>query len=389
MPPPARSAHIDSHPEDGDPAGGDPAGSEPDGAPVTRAVALAAAVLLYGLVVGLYYGTEGWQLPSVLVAIPAVLALAFGPPVIIGSALVAVGTRWLFALSDPGRTEAAVGTTLVILGIAGFGCFVVRRRERAAARLVSVATVAETAQRAVLRPVPATVGGFRAAANYRAAARYARIGGDLYAVADTPAGLRALIGDVRGKGLDAVATAAVVLGAFHEAVLDAPGLDALADRLDASLRRHLTDPESFVTAFLLEAAPDGTVRGLSCGHPPVLLLRGTEVSELPAPSGLPLGLRTPADDPAPAPATPLHPGDTLLLHTDGISEARDRDGAFYPLPARLAACTGLPPQALVDRLQQDAHDFAGGTSDDTALLALRREPAAPSPEPGADAAGDA
>ncbi|MGW4809417.1 PP2C family protein-serine/threonine phosphatase [Kitasatospora sp. NPDC004272] len=342
-------------------------------------MALAAAVLLYGLVVGLQYGTDGWHLPSVLVAVPAVVALAFGPPAILASAFLAVATRWAFTLSDPGRTGAAVGTTLVILGIAALGCFVVRRHERSAARLVSVATVAETAQRAVLRPVPATVGGFRAAANYRAAARYARIGGDLYAVADTPAGLRALIGDVRGKGLDAVATAAVVLGAFHEAVLDAPTLDALADRLDASLRRHLTDPESFVTAFLLEAAPDGTARGLSCGHPAALLLRGTAVRELPAPPGLPLGLRTPAAGPAPAPATLLHPGDTLLLYTDGISEARDRDGAFYPLPDRLAACAGLSPQALVDRLQQDAHDFAGGTDDDTALLALSRGPAAPDP----------
>jgi len=42
----------------------------------------------------------------------------------------------------------------------------------------------------------------------------------------------------------------------------------------------------------------------------------------------------------------------------------------------------------VDRLQQDAHDFAGGTEDDTALLALRWGPAAPPPEPGA-AAGNA
>ncbi|WP_254897589.1 PP2C family protein-serine/threonine phosphatase [Kitasatospora sp. NA04385] len=355
-------------------------------------MALAAAVLLYGLVVGLQYGTADWHLPSVLVVVPALLALAFGPPVIIASALFAVGTRWVFAAAEPGRTGAAVGTTVVILGIAVLGCFVVRRRERSAARLVSVATVAETAQRAVLRPVPATVGPFRTAANYRAAARYARIGGDLYAVADTPAGLRALIGDVRGKGLDAVATAAVVLGAFYEAVLDAPTLDALADRLDASLSRYLTDPESFVTAFLLEAAPDGTARGLSCGHPAALLLRDGAVSELPAPIGLPLGLRTtapgsepePEPEPGPAPATPLLPGDTLLLYTDGLSEARDRAGDFYPLPDRLAACAGLPPQALVDRLQQDAHDFAGGTGDDTALLALAL-PAPPRPSAGAAA----
>ncbi|MFE1319623.1 PP2C family protein-serine/threonine phosphatase [Kitasatospora phosalacinea] len=358
-------APIDSLPEDGDGAA----------TPVARAAALVGAVLLYGLVVGLQYGTDGWHLPSVLVAVPAVVALAFGPPVIVGAAVVAVGTRWVFTLSDPGRNGAAVGTTAVILGIAALGCFVVRRRERAAARLVSIATVAETAQRAVLRPVPAAVGPYAIAAGYRAAARDARIGGDLYAVADTPSGLRTLIGDVRGKGLDAVATAAVVLGAFHEAVLDAPSLGALAGRLDTSLRRFLTDdPESFVTVFLLEADSDGTVRGLSCGHPAPLLLHGSTVSELPVPPGLPLGLRdeagTPAGTPPEPPVTHLEPGDTLLLYTDGLAEARDRSGAFYPLPARLAACAGLPPRALVDRLQRDAHAFAGGTDDDAALLAL-------------------
>ncbi|MFB7949293.1 PP2C family protein-serine/threonine phosphatase [Kitasatospora phosalacinea] len=305
------------------------------------------AVLLYGLVVGLQYGTDGWHLPSVLVAVPAVVALAFGPPVIVGAAVVAAATRWVFAASDPGRTGAAVGTTVVIFGIAALGCFVVRHRERSAARLVSIATVAETAQRAVLRPVPAAIGPYAIAAGYRAAARDARIGGDLYAVADTPSGLRTLIGDVRGKGLDAVATAAVVLGAFHEAVLDAPSLGALAGRLDTSLRRFLTDdPESFATAFLLEATPDGTVRGLSCGHPAPLLLHGSTVSELSVLPGLPLGLRdetgTPEGAPVEAPVTHLEPGDTLLLYTDGLAEARDRSGAFYPLPARLAACTGLP-----------------------------------------------
>nr|WP_237419118.1 PP2C family protein-serine/threonine phosphatase [Kitasatospora sp. SID7827] len=319
------------------------------------------------------YGTERWHLPSVLVAVPAVVALAFGPAVIVASALVAAVTRWVFTLSDPGRTGAAVGTTLVIFGIAALACFVVRRRERTAARLVSVATVAEAAQRAVLRPVPAVVGPYTIAAGYRAAARHARIGGDLYAVADTPSGLRALIGDVRGKGLDAVATAAVVLGAFHEAVLDAPSLGALAGRLDTSLRRYLTDPECFVTALLLEAGADGGVRALSCGHPAPLLLRGAAVSELPVGPGLPLGLRAPDGDggeTVPPPVARLEPGDTLLLYTDGLSEARDGSGAFYPLPARLAACAGLPPREVVDRLQREAHAFAGGTADDAAVLAL-------------------
>ncbi|MFJ5230877.1 PP2C family protein-serine/threonine phosphatase [Kitasatospora sp. NPDC088391] len=346
--------------------------------PATRAASLAAAAVLYALVVVLQVTTDNWHIPSVLVAVPAVVALGSGPATILAAAAVAVATRWAFALGEPGRTATAVGTTAAVLGIAALGCFVVRRRERAAALLVSITSVAESAQRAVLRPVPAAVGPVAIAAGYRAAAEHAGIGGDFYAVADTAFGLRVLIGDVRGKGLDAVTTAAAVLGAFYEAAHDEPGQDALAGRLDTSLRRFLTDPEGFATAALVDIAPDGSTRALSCGHPPPLLLRGAAVTELPAAPGLPLGLGVlGAAEPEPGPAVRLRPGDVLLLYTDGLSEARDASGAFYPLLPRLAA-RPVPagPQAVVDWLRQDADRFAGGVrDDDSALLVLAWEPA--------------
>ncbi|AVH57832.1 MULTISPECIES: PP2C family protein-serine/threonine phosphatase [Streptomyces] len=351
-----------------------------------RAAALATAVLLYALVVGLEVGTPA-RMPPILVAIPLVVALAFGPPMIIGSAVVVVATRWAFLLLDGGRIDTAAGTTATVLAVAAVACFVVHRRGRETARLREVTSVAETAQRAVLRPPPATVGPFRAAASYRAAAQFARIGGDLYAVAETDHGVRALIGDVRGKGLDAVATASAVLGSFHEAAYACPILDGLAHRLETSLRRHLDDAEAFVTAFLVEIHPDGRTHALSCGHPAPLILSGDTVLELPVPPGLPLGLRNAPPDPdaprtsAATADTRLQPGDTLLMYTDGLTEARDVAGDFYPLPRRLThylrAHPGhIDPGSLLDWLQQDAYDYADGcTHDDAALLALTWTPA--------------
>jgi len=356
-------------------------GEEDAGTPwFTRTVVLAATVLLYVLVVGLEFGTsQPSHVPAVLVAIPALVALAFGPLMILGSAVWVAATRWVFLSVEPGRFGAAAGTSAAALAVAAVACFVVGRRRREAARLVEVTSVAETVQRALLRPPPAAVGPFRIAASYRAAAQFARIGGDLYAVADTRYGLRVLIGDVRGKGLEAVATGAVVLGCFHEVAFDHPTLDGLARRLEVSLRRYLTDAEGFVTALLVEISPDGRSRALSCGHPPPLLLRGADVLDVPVALELPLGLGDlpPTADPAPATTSiRLHPGDTFLLYTDGLAEARDAAGRFYPLASRLSDRLSAPLVPtdlgdLLDWLQKDACEYTGGsTHDDAALLAL-------------------
>lgn len=371
-------------------------GDVQDSAPATtgrgpRAAVLGTALLLCVLVVVLQLSTPpSSHIASVLVAVPAVIAFGFGPPGIIGSAVVAAGCRWLLLPTEPQRIGSAIGTTVVIGVIAALSCFVVRRGERESARLRKVVSVAETAQRAVLRPPPETLRHFRTAASYLAAAQYARIGGDLYAVADTGYGVRALIGDVRGKGLDAVSTASVVLGSFHEAAYEEETLGRLAGRLDTGLNRFLRDDEAFVTALLVQIAPDGHTEAYSCGHPPALVLRDGTTRELPAGTGLPLGLRAlpsdPADTDGPRSAgTLLRPGDTLLLYTDGIAETRNEAGAFYPLAGRLTAYQRerpppVDPRHLLAWLQEDAQDYSrADTYDDAALLALAWPPG---PEPG-------
>ncbi|WP_030981027.1 SpoIIE family protein phosphatase, partial [Streptomyces sp. NRRL S-1824] len=88
-----------------------------------------------------------------------------------------------------------------------------------------------------------------------------RIGGDLYAVQETPFGLRAIVGDVVGKGMRAVPAVSAVLGAFREAAESAPDLGVLAQRLNHALERdcHADEEgaECCTTALLAEFPPGG------------------------------------------------------------------------------------------------------------------------------------
>ncbi len=71
---------------------------------------------------------------------------------------------------------------------------------------------------------------------------------------------------------------------------------------------------------------------------------------------------------------PFAAGDVLLLYTDGVLEARDRSGTFYPLAERVAAWAGLHPQALLDHLCEDllAHATGNTLGDDAAMVAIER-----------------
>ena len=161
-------------------------------------------------------------------------------------------------------------------------------------QIANVISVAEAAQRAVLRPLPEQLGPLKLGVVYLAAAADAKVGGDLYDVAITPHGIRLIIGDVRGKGLGAVEVAADVLGMYREVAHGVHTLQELARRLDAGLARRWGQYEEFVTALLAEIDPDaGRLTIYSCGHPPPLLISedGVAVLEVPAPAP-PLGLLT-------------------------------------------------------------------------------------------------
>jgi serine phosphatase RsbU (regulator of sigma subunit) len=262
----------------------------------------------------------------------------------------------------------------MMAGITVASVFASSGRQKRERLLADVRSVAEVAQQVLLRPVPRRVGPVHVAVSYTSATAEARIGGDLYEVASTRSGVRVIVGDVQGKGLEAVETAAAVLGAFREAAYDEPALTGVVARIEASLSRRLSG-EKFVTAVLAEFDEGDTATLLNCGHPsPLMLSRGgVGVFAEPADVAPPLGL-TELVDVRPCPYTvDFATGDRMLFYTDGVIEARDGEGRFYPLAERAHLLAADDPERALGDLRADVLRHVGGRiADDAAMLLIRR-----------------
>jgi len=271
---------------------------------------------------------------------------------------------------------------VTILGVSVAGVIASTLRQRQERELADVRTVAAAAQEVLLRPVPAELAGVRVAVRYISATSRATVGGDLYEVVAAADATRFIIGDVQGKGLEAVKMASTVLGAFREVAPDTSDLALIAARIEATLARELTD-EQFVTAILAQASTDGSkVELLNRGHPPPLLIdhAGPRVVEA-AGGGLPLGLAQLAagagqgGQPGQPAVIEIGPGDRILLYTDGVSEARNRSGEFFPLTRSRAVREAGDPDRILDDLSADVLRHVGhALDDDAAMLLIRREP---------------
>ncbi|MFJ9245807.1 PP2C family protein-serine/threonine phosphatase [Streptomyces sp. NPDC101776] len=341
------------------------------GAPAPMWVRVLPGLLVGGVGVATLVSPHSLDIGFVLGAIPPLAGLSYGPPatVLFGGLSVALLTVPAFHLNDPGSTDL-----LTICFVALLSVFISFVRSRRDAQLDLERTVAEAAQRAVVPPLPARVGPVGCAGLYRAAQRGTLVGGDFFDVRDGPYGVRAVMGDVQGHGLSAVATVASLLGAFREAVLDRPDLESVAARLD---RRLVVDSarsphaELFATAVLLEFAADArAVRIVACGHPAPVLLREGRVTEIDLVPWTPLGLGLVDSGPLGGVEVPLLPGDRLFLASDGVWEARDATGVFYPFTGRLAALSAGDRTDLPERVWADVLRHSEEIRDDVTMLVL-------------------
>ncbi|MFF2626479.1 PP2C family protein-serine/threonine phosphatase [Kitasatospora griseola] len=357
-----------------------------DVSPLLRAAPALVAIGLVALA-DLLAGSSTYLAP-LMVVVPSVAALTLRPRELLMTCL--LGLLVMFALNRyydrvtaPSDSRFLFGATISYIVLSAFSAFVAELRMRRAAAFAAVSSVAEAAQRALLSQPDPVVGPLRLSARYVSAADAARIGGDLYSVLDTPHGTRVLVGDVRGKGLGAVQTAAVVLGAFREAAYDEERLPDVAARIEASMHRHVADGE-FTTALFAEFHASGPVDLVHLGHvPPIRVRADGRAEELEAADPwLPLGLGDLATDGAPrSTAVPFGPQEVLVLCTDGVIEAKGRrSGAFYPLAERVGPLVKDGWRSLTDldtavaRLYADLLAHTGGGLGDDALLLLITRP---------------
>ncbi|KMO95243.1 PP2C family protein-serine/threonine phosphatase [Streptomyces roseus] len=224
------------------------------------------------------------------------------------------------------------------------------------------------------------IAGVEAAAHYRTASPD-RLGGDFYDLFPID-GKRYgfFLGDVCGKGPRAAAVTSLTRYTLRAAALHDPDpVSALAILNEALHERYSAGDPRYCTAIFgtLEHDPVSGQVAITLaagGHPPALVLRadGT-ASFLPTPGGLLIGVLPAAH--FTSVTTVLSPGDTLLLYTDGITEARtgaDRSALYGEKALRdfTAGHAGQSPQAIVKALATLLDGFGAGLDDDTALLAL-------------------
>ncbi len=362
-------------------------------------VLLAALLALPLILLGLDEVTPPTpHLAPLMAAAPALTAIFFGP---VHVAQVSVVTVGCLIGADAANLQLSgsnfpmeLATVVVISAIAALAA---AGRERRVRQLARTREVAAAAQQVLLRPLPRRLGPLLISSLYLPAEEEAEIGGDLYAVASLGHGTRVIIGDAQGKGLAAVEEVGYVMSAFRRTALHQVPLAETAVRLERSMaediaaaartptadgtdtrhNRHSRFPEGFVTAVLVDIPDHGPrIEIVNCGHPPPLLLRGRDVRVLdPREPGLPLGLGNLGDAVRSPDTAEFHVGDTLLLYTDGLVEARDPAGAFYPLQERIRAggWARLAPDELVETIRGDLERHVRRRlSDDVAIAAIQR-----------------
>lgn len=248
-----------------------------------------------------------------------------------------------------------------------------------AARLYTEQTsITTTLMRELLPPVLTSVHGVDYAGAYRPARDNERIGGDFYDVhpgADPADETLVVLGDVAGKGLEAAVLTGKIRNTLHALLpLAADHLRMLTLLNSALLSSRRTRFATLVLASVRRRGSAVELRLTSAGHPAPLIVRGDGTVEEAATRGSLIGA-LPKVTAVTAELT-LRPGETCVLYTDGVTEARGGplgDGLFGEgrLKRAVAECAGAPAAAVVERIQTLTAQWVGpGSHDDIATVAI-------------------
>ena len=238
--------------------------------------------------------------------------------------------------------------------------------------------VADMLQAAFLPDIPDHLFGLDLAKAYSPGLREAQVGGDLYDAFPLPDGRVALvIADVSGKGLGAAVQTATVKYSLRAFAAEAAAPGLVLRRLNRTLRQEASGlGEHFVTLFYAVYDPaTGRLTYASAGHEAQLIKRAAGGTALLPANGPILGL---TDHIYEQDVNYLYPGDSLVLYTDGLTEARAAGTRELLELERVVAAvdrltSGCGAGALVASLEQIARDWTHDRpQDDLALLVAQR-----------------
>jgi sigma-B regulation protein RsbU (phosphoserine phosphatase) len=247
-------------------------------------------------------------------------------------------------------------------------------RQRADREASRSAALAQTLQASLLPPELPHVPGLEVATRYLPAAGGVEVVGDFFDVFQRgPEAWAFMIGDVAGKGVEAARIATLARHTIRTAAMQRLGPREILLTLNRAMFEQQPDGDRFVTAIYgtLEPSPTGVdVQLAVAGHPTPLVRRAGGTVETTGNHGTLLG----------AVATPrlrdesirLGPGDTLVLYTDGVTEARTRGRLFGEERLReLVASGACGAEALAAEIEAAVRSFSPELADDTAILILR------------------
>ena len=350
------------------------------------------AVALFALVVGISLLIFSTDTPRTYLIYPPLVwaALRFWQPGAVASSLIVGGIAVAFTQSNTGpfagdSPDDRLLFAQTFVGVAGITTLVLAAVITERRRVEDIVEyIADTLQESLLPARLPEIPGIQAAVDFRPASEMHVVGGDFYDLFQVDDGSwSVVVGDVCGKGAPAAAVTGLARYTLRAAVIQERLPSRVLAFLNDAIRRQR--PSEFCSVALarleLNGAAGATATLSNGGHPLPLVLRSTGAVESIGSHGTLLGV---ADDPELSDTTvELHPGDSLVLYTDGLTDAYAPARIFTPadLVAALAPCGGLPAADITGHV---AHTLLGVNGeqlrDVIALLVLRVPPAVIGPE---------